>query len=220
MNSPLHQIKPILKTALFVLMGTGLNIALCQTNPRPLFYDVHVGGGLPRSPMQFLDFWGPGVDVGGGIGFPVLAKSRILAQADYRFFPLDKDRFLKGLQTAPNSQNSVSGAGTSILTVSGQLKYVFEAEFVPQIYPIAGVGVSGVFVGSGTGTYSGFTVNQKVESRFAISAMGGFGIQWHLAEIVDLYSELKYFYAVTRRETINSDFISLTVGIQGYLIDW
>ncbi|HEY6952290.1 MAG TPA: outer membrane beta-barrel protein [Bacteroidota bacterium] len=199
--------------AVFLLVTTACAQLVRAQSESEMSYCIHVGGGFPYKPQPFYDLWAPGITAGGGVSFAQSRLTSLSVMIDFGSFPLDKERFLKALGL-PSDNNTLSGYRTSILSLTGNAKYVWAPSDLTSLYVVGGAGVLVTTTSAGEASYSGYEVSQSGETHAAGTASAGLGMEWTLAASLDLYTELRYAYSFPRNNNANTDYIPLRMGLR------
>lgn len=181
-----------------------------------------VNGGLsePDAPAEFKAGWKEGSNIGGGIGYRFSPHLAIQGLVNYDRFSVDSERLLSELDLGPLPDFvdlEVTGAETSVLSLSGELKasLVGDPNRVSP-YVTIGAGVADVKVGDITisTSFLGIEIEETMAGISETVAMAtvGAGLDIPFGERLGAFVEGRYQSNFTEGDT--TDFSSIRAGIR------
>lgn len=160
-----------LAAAYAIVLVSGL-VAAQPMEQRRMF--ISGGVALPVTPQTFHDYWGLGPSVNGGILFRVSDAMYYGMEGEFAYFPLDVERYIKGLRI-PQGSGSVGGGGSTLISASVLfgMTTTDPREYV-QVSGDVGLGMLASIAQSSSGTFSGYSVNNEgsVFGAMVLSAAG------------------------------------------------
>jgi hypothetical protein len=160
-----------LAAACAIVLVSGL-VAGQPMEQRRMF--ISGGVALPVTPQTFYDYWGHGPSVNGGILFRVSDAMYYGVEGEFAYFPLDVERYIKGLRI-PQGSGSVGGGGAVLVSAGGRfgMTTTDPREYV-QVSGDVGLGMLASIARGSSGTFSGYNVNNEgsVFGAMVLSAAG------------------------------------------------
>jgi opacity protein-like surface antigen len=132
-------------TAMLLLLSVPTE---AQEDPK-LYFLVNAGLSTPNAPDAFENTWKDGTSIGGGIGYRISPRLAIQGLVNYDSFEFDGQKILAefDLGSLPGVDVNVSGADTSVLSLSAELKAALRADpNKASPYVAIGAGVADVDV--------------------------------------------------------------------------
>lgn len=132
------------------------------------------GLALPVTPQAFYDYWGHGPSVSAGMLFRVTDAMYYGIDGEFAYFPLDSERYIKGLRI-PQGSGTVGGGGAIIVSAGGLVGMTTTdpREYV-QFSGDVGLAVLASIAQSSYGTFSGYNANSE-ESMFGAMVLSAAG---------------------------------------------
>jgi len=167
---------------------------------------VSMSGGIsiPVAPDTFVDYWGAGYNISGGVGYFLGHQQRFAVQGcvDYSNHPLDEEEFLKA---AGVSGISISGGSLQVLAVSVDIRAslgLADARAVP--YFLGGVGLFRMSMSDMAAAGGGEFYSQEInESESKIGYGFGAGLDLRLTERSGVFLQAKYSIGLTEDEAMH-----------------
>jgi opacity protein-like surface antigen len=167
--------KAILILMMAVLAMSG--IVLAQEKPKITYY-VSAGIAVPSAPDEFSDYWRTGLNIGGGVGFPISNNVQLVPTLSYSNCGFDVDRFLLDSGVGDFGYD-INGGDASLTTLNADFRFSFntaQGKVVP--YVVGGAGIFWLSIDDALLSYQGYTIRVNGESETKVGIDFGAGIDF------------------------------------------
>lgn len=196
------------------------NLAVAQEESK-LHFLLNGGVTLPMAPDVFDEIWRKGVNLGGGVGYRLSHRFSVLARVNYDRFQPNKHGLIEFLEDeAPLfifelGISELSGADTSIFSVSGELKIsVLGHSEKTSLYLIGGFGLAHRSIQDVVMSVRYFEITETIEGESETAACvtfgGGFDVP--LAGRFRVFVETRYQMSFTDED--RTDHVTFAAGLR------
>lgn len=195
-----------------IVLFTAVIVPFAHSQTTPVFY-LNSGVSIPAAPDAFSDYRKMGLNLGGGMGYPLTSNLTLQGYVDYNNFTFDEERFLADRGRLGERGVSIDGGAATILTISGNLK-VSVPSSTARIAPFFTGGVSFFKRSISDVSISGtrFKVEfDDIDSATAFSIGFGAGLDVNLSDHVALFIEGKYAIGFTEDES--TQYVPVKLGL-------
>lgn len=209
-----------MKTAIALTILLLLSIPSMAQEDSKLHFLVNAGLSTPDAPDAFKSGWKDGTGIGGGVGYRFSPRLSVQGLVNYDRFGLDSQKILAELDLGslpPGVDVNVSGADTSVLSLSAELKASLRAgPNRASPYVTVGGGVADVQVSDTTisASFLGIEFTETLPGRsetVAMATVAG-GVDIPISDRYGAFVEGRYQTNFTEGDSL--DFSGFRAGLR------
>jgi opacity protein-like surface antigen len=174
------------KALLIVLVLFAANTFFAQTKIL-----VNTGLSFPSSGEYFSDYLSSGVNLGGGVEFPINHQLSVQAYINYNHYTLNTDK----LRTTFDNLNDRTFTGGSVngINICADLKYYFVDNIqILRPFVLGGLGYSSLSFSTLVVTEDGNSSNSDLSSLSNFSINFGIGAEYAVSPKVSIFMDVRY----------------------------
>jgi opacity protein-like surface antigen len=152
---------------------------------------INTGLSFPSSGEYFSDYWSSGLNLGGGVEFPINHQLSVLAYINYNHYTLNTDK----LRTTFSDLSGLTSTGGSIngININADLKYYFSDNIqVFRPFVLGGLGYSSLSFSTLVVTSDGNSSNSDLASLSDFSINFGIGAEYAVTPKVSIFMDARY----------------------------
>ena len=200
----------VLKNLLYIIFYLGIFISNIYTQGESnLIFSFNIGLSRPGAPADFSDYWGPGYNLGLGIGKSISSNFEIQVNFNFNNFSLNHGTFIENIDTSAYQIDPVdypylvaSGGERNILSLIARLKYLYRRHGGSKILPYGfiGLGAFRQYIDKIQILPSRLDIEKKMDTAFLSSF--GLGMDLLLEEHTTLFFELSPEFCFSQSKTV------------------